>query len=67
LTTKWFVLVQREPGDAVDIVRAVHDVLDRSDRLSRGVQPHLTTPREEINEVVIERPCRIEARAVDRV
>jgi hypothetical protein len=35
------VLVQREAGDTVDVIRPVNDVLDRSDRLSRGIQPHL--------------------------
>jgi hypothetical protein len=45
----------------------VHDVLDRSDRLSCVVKPHLATDLEEVDEVVIERPRRIEARAIDRV
>ena len=33
------VLMKREAGNAVDVVRAVDDVLDRSDRLACGVQP----------------------------
>jgi len=61
------VLMQREAGDAVDIVGAVHDVLDRSDRPSCVIQPYLAAAFEEVDEVVIERPRRVERRAVDRV
>ena len=32
------------------------DVVDRSDRLARGVQPHLATDGEEVDEVVVEGP-----------
>src|SRR4029079_3130491 len=61
------VLVEREPSDAVDVVRAVHDVLDRPERLAGIADPDLTADVEEVDEVVVERPGRIELRAVDRV
>jgi hypothetical protein len=36
------VLVNRKASDTVDVVGTVHDVLDRSDRASGGVEPHLS-------------------------
>src|SRR3954447_8772774 len=61
------VLVQRETCDAVDVVRAVNDMFDRSDWLPFSVEPHLTTAGVEVHEVVIEGPRRIKSRTVDRV
>src|SRR5215212_8127245 len=61
------VLVQREAGDAVDVVGDVMDVFDGPQWLVGGVEPDLSTDVEEVVEVVVEGPGRVELRAVDRV
>jgi hypothetical protein len=45
------VLVQRKSGDAVDVVGAVFDVVDRADRIAVGVEPDLSVDVEEVDEV----------------
>jgi hypothetical protein len=57
------VLVQREPSDAVDVVRGVVDVFDSPERVPVAVEPNLRAVVEEVDEVVVERPGRIECGA----
>ena len=64
---KVVVLVQREPSDAVDVVRGVVDVFDSPERVPVGVEPNLRAVVEEVDEVVVERPGWVECGAVDRV
>jgi hypothetical protein len=61
------VLVQREAGLAVHVVGAVEDVADVSDRLAFVIEPDPAADHEEVDEIVIEGPRRVEGGAVDRV
>ena len=68
MTVKWLCSCSVKPVTLLTSLETWWTMCSmRPHRLAVGVAPHLPADLEEVDEVVVERPRRIELRAVDRV